>query len=73
MIPCDCCGEEWEAGFFCKTCCDQPETVDDVEDDPLDYSDNPKQILVSHDIYRSVCLNCCPGHRSALQHSGEQS
>lgn len=60
-MQCDCCDEDWEEAFFCKKC-SGPDMVDDYEDDPLDYSDSPRQNLVVREVWTNVCGNCCTCH-----------
>lgn len=62
MSYCDCCNEEVPSDFFCEKCSSEPELV--TETRPVlmwDYF-GPDTEEVETYRFRSVCLNCCPGH-----------
>ncbi len=60
-MTCDCCNEDWEKEFFCGNC-SGPDEVEDTIDDPLDYSNSPRQLHVTREIWRNFCGNCCTCH-----------
>ena len=73
MSWCDLCGKEWEASFFCKTCCDTPEleevAVPLLSGIEWDYTGNDWDYEMQ-EVYYTVCLNCCPGHATSTAKQG---
>lgn len=62
---CDCCDEEWEESFFCKVCSDTPtleEALTPLTEFEWDYV-GPDCEMREAEVYRTVCLNCCMGHK----------
>jgi Fe2+ or Zn2+ uptake regulation protein len=62
---CDCCDGDWEDAFFCKVCSDTPELEERLMP-MLDWGGEDDDMEMQEvDVYlRSVCLNCCMGHKS---------
>jgi len=73
MAECDGCHEDWPRDFFCERCSGEAELAEVRRPVVMwDYLGGDTEIVEEY-VYRSICLNCCPGHREKEGSDGERT